>query len=62
MNSPLPASFSLESQRDIGNVLALEQQVIRILCVDDEPNILSSVRRLLRPHGYQVVVANSGRE
>lgn len=62
MNSPLPASFSLESQRDIGNVLALEQQNIRILCVDDEPNILSSLRRLLRPHGYQVVVANSGKE
>ena len=34
----------------------------RILCVDDEPNILSSLRRLLRPHGYQIVVAGSGAE
>ena len=34
----------------------------RILCVDDEPNILSSLRRLLRPHGYQIVVASSGAE
>lgn len=34
----------------------------RVLCVDDEPNILSSLRRLLRPHGYQITVANSGAE
>jgi response regulator RpfG family c-di-GMP phosphodiesterase len=31
-----------------------------ILCVDDEANILSALRRLLRPHGFQVVVAESG--
>ena len=31
-----------------------------ILCVDDEPNILSSLRRLLRAHGYQVLLAESG--
>lgn len=31
-----------------------------ILCVDDEPNILSSLRRLLRPMGYQVLLAESG--
>lgn len=34
----------------------------RILCVDDEANILSSLRRLLRPHGYQIFVANSAAE
>lgn len=33
-----------------------------LLCVDDEPNILSALRRLLRPHGYQVTIANSGAE
>jgi response regulator RpfG family c-di-GMP phosphodiesterase len=33
-----------------------------ILCVDDEPNILSSLRRLFRAKGYMVLVANSGRE
>jgi len=32
----------------------------RILCVDDEPNILSSLRRLLRAPGYQVLQAESG--
>jgi response regulator RpfG family c-di-GMP phosphodiesterase len=34
----------------------------RILCVDDEPNILSSLRRLFRSKGYEVLVANSGQE
>ena len=34
----------------------------RILCVDDEPNILSSLRRLFRGKGYDVLVANSGQE
>ncbi|MFZ2852751.1 MAG: HD domain-containing phosphohydrolase [Rhodocyclaceae bacterium] len=33
-----------------------------MLCVDDEPNILSSLRRLFRQSAYQVVVANSGAE
>ncbi|NHZ81233.1 response regulator [Massilia sp. CCM 8695] len=31
-----------------------------VLCVDDEPNILSSLRRLFRPEGYRVLVAESG--
>jgi response regulator RpfG family c-di-GMP phosphodiesterase len=31
-----------------------------ILCVDDEPNILSALRRLFRPHGFEVLVAESG--
>jgi response regulator RpfG family c-di-GMP phosphodiesterase len=32
----------------------------RILFVDDEPNILSSLRRLFRPLGYEVLTAESG--
>lgn len=35
-------------------------QQMKILCVDDEPNILSSLRRLFRGQGYQVLVAESG--
>ncbi len=31
-----------------------------VLCVDDEPNILSSLRRLFRPKGYRVLTADSG--
>ncbi|GEM_PF-285875 len=33
-----------------------------LLLVDDEPNIVSSLRRLLRPDGYQILTANSGAE
>ena len=33
-----------------------------ILCVDDEANILSALRRLLRPEGYRVSLAQSGAE
>ena len=35
---------------------------ITILCVDDEKNILSSLRRLLRTEGYDIQLANSGAE
>jgi response regulator RpfG family c-di-GMP phosphodiesterase len=31
-----------------------------MLCVDDEPNILSSLRRLFRPLGYRILTAESG--
>jgi response regulator RpfG family c-di-GMP phosphodiesterase len=31
-----------------------------ILCVDDEPSILSSLRRLFRAHGFNVLAAESG--
>lgn len=31
-----------------------------VLCVDDEPNILSALKRLLRPSGYRVLTAESG--
>lgn len=34
----------------------------RVLCVDDEANILSALRRLFRPCGYAVTVAASGEE
>ncbi|MBX2861627.1 MAG: response regulator [Vampirovibrio sp.] len=33
-----------------------------ILCVDDEPNILSALKRVLRKEGYTVLTATSGRE
>ncbi len=34
----------------------------KILCVDDEPNILSSLRRLFRGAGYKVLTAESGND
>ena len=33
-----------------------------ILCVDDEPHILSALRRLFRAQGYEILTANGGRE
>jgi response regulator RpfG family c-di-GMP phosphodiesterase len=35
-------------------------KVPTVLCVDDEPNILSALRRLFRPQGYRVLTAESG--
>ena len=34
---------------------------LSILCVDDEPSILSSLKRLFRPRGYQVHIAEGGK-
>ncbi len=34
---------------------------LSILCVDDEPSILSSLRRLLRPQAYQIHLAESAK-
>ena len=39
-----------------------EAAAFTILCVDDEPNILSALRRLFRPQGYTVRVAGGGAE
>ncbi|MDE2430824.1 MAG: response regulator, partial [Burkholderiales bacterium] len=39
-----------------------QEQMPKILCVDDEPNILSSLRRLFRGKGYKVLTANGGNE
>ena len=33
-----------------------------LLCVDDEANILSALKRLFRPHGYRILTATSGQE
>lgn len=34
----------------------------RLLCVDDEPNILSALRRALRGDGYEITLATGGEE
>lgn len=39
-----------------------QPDAVTVLLVDDEPSILSALRRLLRPTGYQVLTANSGTE
>ena len=37
-----------------------EEQLLTLLFVDDEPNILSSLRRLFRTKGYRVLTAEGG--
>lgn len=39
-----------------------KQAPATILCVDDEKNVLSSLRRLFRPEGYNVIVAEGGKQ
>ena len=34
----------------------------RILCVDDEPSILSSLKRLLHGQNYEIFTVSSGKE
>jgi len=64
-SKPLPAA-ALTELRLSGKMLAIdapdEQARKTILLVDDEPSILSSLRRLLRPDGYRVLTAGSGAE
>ena len=51
------------SQSNEATAKELEQEdVSTILCVDDEANILSSLRRLLRSKGYNLLFAESGKE
>ena len=46
-----------------GDVLSVSPDAAAtILCVDDEPNILTALRRLFRPQGYKVLTAESGSE
>jgi diguanylate cyclase (GGDEF)-like protein/PAS domain S-box-containing protein len=62
---PLPAA-ELESLLRSGRKLALPSHVNAssrcILLVDDEPSILSSLRRLLRREGYTLLTADGGAE
>lgn len=47
---------------EIAGCLVLEssQKTWNILCVDDEPSVLSSLKRLLRKAAYEVFTANGG--
>jgi putative nucleotidyltransferase with HDIG domain len=38
----------------------LSESVIRVLCVDDEPNILNALRRMLVLAGFEIEIAESG--
>ncbi|MFZ6645311.1 EAL domain-containing protein [Undibacterium sp. TJN25] len=63
---PLPAQelkmLLLAGQRLPAHLLRMEKPPRTLLMVDDEPNILASLKRLLRREGYQILLANSGSE
>jgi diguanylate cyclase (GGDEF)-like protein/PAS domain S-box-containing protein len=40
----------------------LQKRPRTLLLVDDEPNILAALKRLMRPAGYQILTAGSGQE
>jgi len=60
---PLPAGDVVRLLQ-AGTTLALpsDQPNATILLVDDEPNILSALRRCLRRDGYEILTAGSGEE
>ncbi|WP_426303989.1 HD domain-containing phosphohydrolase [Acidovorax facilis] len=64
MNSPIDvtALSGAALQEEGASLQGGSQRVWRILCVDDEPNIVASLRRLFRGSGYQVTTATSGAE
>jgi diguanylate cyclase (GGDEF)-like protein/PAS domain S-box-containing protein len=63
-SNPVPAeglTAMLRERRQLPeNLLQRRNQKRTLLLVDDEENIVASLKRLLRRDGYQVVTANSG--
>lgn len=51
-----------EGRRLPDRLLRLHKRARTLLLVDDEPNILASLKRLLRSAGYQILTASGGQE
>ncbi len=65
MTDQIPSSSNAAHQQGSDSAVKtneIEQEQDSLLFVDDEKNILSSLRRLFRPLGYQIYVASSGQE
>jgi CheY-like chemotaxis protein len=64
--APLPADALtglLGQERVLGDhLLRFNRRVPTLLLVDDEPSILSALKRLLRRDGYQILTAGAGAE
>lgn len=52
----------MSQSTEVVQTILEDEDVQTILCVDDEANILSSLRRLLRSHGYKLLFAGGGKE
>ncbi|MDB5758165.1 MAG: hypothetical protein JWM30_1454 [Burkholderia sp.] len=65
-SAPLPASeldVLLQENRQLPqHLLRLHKPLRTLLLVDDEPNILSALKRLLRRDSYNILTAASGKE
>ncbi|HYD63087.1 MAG TPA: EAL domain-containing protein [Noviherbaspirillum sp.] len=62
MDSHAMHTFLSEGRSLPGHLLRLARPVRTLLLVDDEANIVSALKRLLRPDNYAILTANSGRE
>ena len=51
-----------EDRRLPAHLLRVQAKTRTLLLVDDEPNVLASLKRLLRRDGYDILTANSGQE
>ncbi len=51
-----------QMQRLPAHLLRTQPRARTVLLVDDEPNVISSLKRLLRRDGYLILSANSGQE
>ena len=49
-------------QTDTALTMHTRAQPATLLCVDDEANILSALKRMFRPHGYRVLTTPSGEQ
>ena len=55
----MPPPHSVQPAAGVGSEAA---PAWKILCVDDEPNIVAALRRLFRGSGYEVITAKDGGE
>ena len=66
VSGPVPAETMTELLRTgaglAPHLLRFNRTQPTLLLVDDEQNILSALRRLLRGEGYRIVIAHSGSE
>ncbi len=65
-SKPIPAAeaemLMREDRQLPAELLRLNKPEETLLFVDDEPNIVSSLKRLVRKDGYKILTANSGQE
>ncbi|MCP5282983.1 MAG: EAL domain-containing protein [Rhodoferax sp.] len=63
---PIPAAsmeaLLREDRRLPAHLVRVQTKLRTVLLVDDEPNVLASLKRLLRPDGYRILSASSGQE